>query len=207
MLVVLAGAPAGAVGQMPRAPATISVTSSVQIAFPFSMTFSVNAQSDVNVVDLRLHYTVKRQNLAKVVSEGWAQFAPAPIVSSQWVWDMRMSGLPPSAQVEYWWTARDAAGKTGQTQHQTVAFDDTRHGTQRLQKLREPVTTFAQHEKYLDVAAQEPVIAHDVLLKEPSMLKRVPRVLDVGLAVGRVDSAVRHVRAQALPIARDDARP
>ena len=132
MLVVLAGAPAGAVGQMPRAPATISVTSSVQIAFPFSMTFSVNAQSDVNVVDLRLHYIVHRQNLAKVVSEGWAQFAPAPAVSSQWVWDMRMSSLPPSAQVEYWWTARDAAGKTGQTQHQTVAFDDTRHNWQSI---------------------------------------------------------------------------
>lgn len=96
------------------------------------MTFNINAQSDVNVVDLRLHYIVHRQNLANVVSEGWAQFTPAPAVSSQWVWDMRMSGLPPSAQVEYWWTARDATGKTGQTQHQTVAFDDNRHNWQSI---------------------------------------------------------------------------
>ncbi len=140
LVVVAAGAPAGAVGQAPRAPAAITLTSSVQIAFPLSMTFSINAQSDANVVDIRLHYTVRRQSAVKVVSEGWAQFTPAPTVSSQWVWDMRKSGLPPSAQVEYWWTARDAAGKTGQTEHATVSFDDNRHTWQSITTA--PVTLY-----------------------------------------------------------------
>jgi hypothetical protein len=104
----------------------ITLSSSVQSAFPNSLTFNVKAQSDANIVQLRIHYTVDHQNAADVTSEGWAVFTPATSVTTQWFWDMRRSSLPPGAKVNYWWTAIDAAGKTAQTSPATISFDDTR---------------------------------------------------------------------------------
>jgi len=117
---------AGSAYRAAAAPA-ITLTSSVQSTFPTSMTFRVHAQSNSNVTQLRVHYKVGRQNFADVTSEGWAQFTPATTVDGSWMWDMRKSGLPPGAQVEYWWTATDAAGNTGETPHATISFDDDRH--------------------------------------------------------------------------------
>ena len=158
-LVILAGgAPARATAPSAPAPAGVTLSSTVQIAFPLSITFSVNAQSDVNVTDLRLHYVVHRRNLTTVVSEGWARFTPAPTVSSRWVWDMRMSGLPPGAQVEYWWTGRDAAGKTGQTERATLSFDDTRHNWQSITTARVTLYWYSGSRTFADAlmeAAQQ----------------------------------------------------
>jgi hypothetical protein len=114
------------------APSAITLTSSVQTAFPTAMTFKVHAQSDSSLTQLRLHYRVNRQNFADVSSEGWAQFTPATSVDGQWVWDMRKSGLPPGAQIEYWWTALSSAGGTGESTHATVTFEDTRHKWQTI---------------------------------------------------------------------------
>ncbi len=122
----------GAAYPIAAAPATITLSTSVQAAFPNSLTFKVHAQSDSNLTQLRLHYKVDRQNFADVTSEGWAQFAPATTVDTQWVWDMRKSSLPPGSQVEYWWTAADAAGKTGQTSPATLTFSDDRHKWQTI---------------------------------------------------------------------------
>lgn len=120
------------------AASSITLSSSVQSSFPNSMTFNVKAQSDVNIVQLRLHYTVDRQNLANITSESWPQFSPATSVTTQWLWDMRRSGLPPGAQVKYWWTAIDAAGKSAATSPATVSFDDTRYNWQSI--TTDPVT-------------------------------------------------------------------
>ena len=90
----------------------ITLGNSVSTTFPLSMTFKVTASSSANIVRMRLHYKVDRQNYASVVSEGWPQFTPATSVSTQWVWDMRKSELPPGAKVEYWWTADDASGQS-----------------------------------------------------------------------------------------------
>ncbi len=122
----------GAAYPIAAAPSTITLTASTQAAFPNSLTFKVHAQSDSNITQLRVHYKVDRQNFADVTSEGWAQFAPATTVDSQWVWDMRKSGLPPGSQVEYWWTAVDATGKTGQTSPTKVSFSDDRHKWQTI---------------------------------------------------------------------------
>jgi hypothetical protein len=109
------------------AASSITLNGSVQFSFPTSMTFNVNARSSANIEQLRLHYVVNRQNFASVVSEGWAQFNPATSVQTSWVWDMRKSSLPPGTEVNYWWTAVDAAGNTGQTSQSTVSFDDNRY--------------------------------------------------------------------------------
>ncbi len=133
LLLVLAAVPLAPTLSSPSLAASdIALSSSVQISFPASMAFRVKAQSDANIVKLRLHYMVERQNFASVLSEGWPQFSPAPSVDAQWVWDMRKSSLPPGAQVEYWWTAEDAAGKSAETSRATVSFDDDRHQWQSI---------------------------------------------------------------------------
>ncbi len=133
LLAVMAIAPLALALHLPVSAASgITLSSSVQISFPNSMSFGVKAQSDANIVKLRLHYIVDRQNFASVVSEGWPQFNPAPSVETQWLWDMRKSSLPPGAQVEYWWTAEDAAGKSGETDRAAVSFDDDRYEWQSI---------------------------------------------------------------------------
>ncbi len=92
LALLFSGAAAGpAAPSLPGAPAAqdITITPSVQISFPLSLTFSVKAAGDANITRLRVHYTVNRQNLAPVASEGWAQFTPATTVNAQWPWDMR----------------------------------------------------------------------------------------------------------------------
>jgi hypothetical protein len=105
----------------------IALSSSVQISFPTAINFKVKAQSDTNITKLRLHYRVIRQDSANITSEGWAQFSPKPLVDTQWNWDMRKGNLPPGAEVQYWWTAQDESGKTAETEHSTVFFDDNRY--------------------------------------------------------------------------------
>ena len=114
------------------ATAGITLNSSVQISYPTLITFRIQAQSSDNIIQLRLHYIVDRQNYASVVSEGWAVFNPAASVETQWVWDMRKSILPPGANVEYWWSALDAAGRTAMTEHYSLVFNDDRYKWQSI---------------------------------------------------------------------------
>jgi hypothetical protein len=139
-LKALAGAALLALALLPFAPSQaptfaasgISLSTSVQATFPSSIAFNVKAQGTANITQLRIHYTVERQNFASVVSEGWAQFTPATSVTTQWVWDMRKSPQPPGTKIDYWWTARDATGATAQTDRATVSFDDSRYTWQSI---------------------------------------------------------------------------
>ena len=136
----------------------ITLESSVQVAFPASMTFFVKAQSDANIVRLRLHYKVDRVNYAQVVSEGWAQFKPSLSVNSQWLWDMRKGGLPPVTQVAYWWTAMDTAGERAETQPSTVSFDDDRYKWQSITTEAVTLLWYQGNRSFADVlmtAAQQ----------------------------------------------------
>jgi hypothetical protein len=134
LLIVLAILPIVSSSHSFASPASgINLSSSVQVSFPNSITFSVNAQSDASITNLRLHYIVDEQNYAEVVSEGWPQFTSSTSVDTQWVWNMAESGgLPPGAQVEYWWTAEDAAGNSVRTDNSTVSFDDNRYNWQSI---------------------------------------------------------------------------
>jgi hypothetical protein len=122
------------------AASDITLAGVVQASFPNSLQFKINAQSDSNITDLRLHYKVDKQNYAKVTSEGQPVFQPSKSVSTQWLWDMRKSALPVGASFEYWWTAADSAGKTAETPRNTFTFNDERHKWQSI--TTEPVTIY-----------------------------------------------------------------
>jgi len=116
-----------------KAESNISVLdTSVTMDFPYSLTFNLEVESNADIVDARLHYQVDKMNYARVVSEGWAEFAPATKVKTSWVWDMRKASLPPGAKVTYWWTIKDANGEEFQTLPKVFCFEDDRYQWQNL---------------------------------------------------------------------------
>jgi len=106
--------------------------SSVEVHFPTELVFNLQAESSADIVDARLHYQVDRMSYARVVSEGWAEFAPAASVKTSWVWDMRRASLPPGARLTYWWTITDADGARLETPPAVVHFDDDRYNWRNL---------------------------------------------------------------------------
>jgi len=101
--------------------------------FPGSITFVLEAQATSTITDIRLHYRVERDCYARVVSEAKPVFAPASQVNVSWVWDMRQSGgLPPGAEVEYWWTVRDINGRVASSAPEFFIFTDTRFTWQQI---------------------------------------------------------------------------
>ncbi len=102
--------------------------SSLEVEFPSSLNFNLSAESDVNITDIRLYYTVDRVSYAQVTSEVYIEFVPSTVVEASWAWDMRKTGgLPPGTGVEYWWTVEDANGNEVETTPVRVQFDDTRY--------------------------------------------------------------------------------
>jgi hypothetical protein len=101
--------------------------SSVETDFPAVLTFNLEVESRVDIVDARVHYQVDKMNYAQVTSEAWADFVPETRVKTSWTWDMRKASLPPGASITYWWTVEDAAGNSVETPHAVLSFDDDRY--------------------------------------------------------------------------------
>ncbi len=110
----------------------VVIDTDVDINFPNQAVFTIEAESYVDIVDVRLYYQVDRMNYAEVVSEGWADFTPANVVEANWVWDMRNSSLPPGAEVIYWWMVEDADGNRFETSPEIMHFDDERYSWHNL---------------------------------------------------------------------------
>jgi hypothetical protein len=100
------------------------IDSDVDVNFPNQVVFTLEAESSVDIIDVRLYYQVDKMNYAEVVSEGWADFTPASRIEANWVWDMRNAGLPPGAEVTYWWMIEDADGNRFETSPEIMYFDD-----------------------------------------------------------------------------------
>ena len=109
------------------------VGSSAQAEFPYRLNFSLSAESNVNITDIRLRYQVDRIGFAQVTSEAYIEFAPANTVDVNWSLEMVMiGGLPPGSSVEYWWTVEDAKGSKVETVPVQVKFNDNRYSWQSL---------------------------------------------------------------------------
>ncbi len=112
----------------------ITVTkSATQLNFPMDVTFKVSARSNALITEIRLHYSVEQLGFADVTAEALLAFAPSTAVDAEWKWDMRQSGgLPPGTVINYWWTVKDGAGATVQTNREQVTFDDARFSWQAI---------------------------------------------------------------------------
>lgn len=99
--------------------------SSAEAEFPYSITFNLEAESNVDITDIRLHYQVDCDGFAEVTSEVIVSFTPNTSVSVSWIWDMvKSGGLPSGAMIEYWWTVTDADDNKTETSHLQVQFND-----------------------------------------------------------------------------------
>jgi hypothetical protein len=108
------------------------IASKIGVNFPSQAVFTIEAESYVDIVDVRLYYQVDKMNYAEVVSEGWADFTPASKIEANWVWNMTNASLPPGAEVTYWWMIEDAAGNKIETSPAIMHFDDNRYTWQSL---------------------------------------------------------------------------
>ncbi len=129
LLVLLAAMPAKASAQ--GEPEVISAT--VETAFPAKLQFKLAARAAADFVDVRLHYTVEREDFAEIVSEIYISFTPGTDIDISWDWDMRQTGgLPPGSQITYWWTLEAADGKQVTTSPAELRLDDNRYPWQSI---------------------------------------------------------------------------
>ena len=101
---------------------------SVEVDFPAKLSFTLSAESNVAITDIRFHYVVNRMAFARVTSEAFIEFEPGTRVEIEWTWDMRKTGaLPPGSSLEYWWTLVDAGGAEVATERTEIRIEDDRY--------------------------------------------------------------------------------
>lgn len=106
----------------------IILQSSASVEFPSRLSFSLSAESEVHITDIRLRYRVDRDSFARVTSEINVRFTPAPAVAVSWSLDMvKIGGLPSGTVIDYWWAVTDADGYRVETVPLQVRFDDGRY--------------------------------------------------------------------------------
>lgn len=133
--------------------------SSAQVDFPSRISFSLSVESDVDITDIRLCYTVDRVSFAQVVSEVYLGFVPATTVDISWTLEMvRVGGLPPGSSVDYWWVVKDARGDSVETAPAQVIFDDNRYSWRSLTEGKVIMYWYKGDESFADglmAAAQQ----------------------------------------------------
>ena len=104
------------------------ISSSTSSAFPYGINFNLEAESDVQITDIDLKYRLKRLSLVPVSYRVDVDFTPGVRVAASWTWNMlETGGLPPGAELEYWWLIEDASGHRIETSPASLKFDDVRY--------------------------------------------------------------------------------
>ena len=102
--------------------------SGVEESYPASLTFSCQAQSGVDISEIRLEYQVQQISFAKVTAEAEATFTPSFSVNANYTLDMQRYGqFPPGTDIDYWWVIKDAAGDVFHSSQYHYTVIDNRH--------------------------------------------------------------------------------
>jgi len=158
-----------------RAQGGISLLdNSAQIGFPSALAFNIKAQSQNDIVKLRLHYQVDRMNYAPITNEAWPEFTPSTKVQTQWVWDMRKASLPAGATVTYWWTIEDTTGDSLTTPTQKVRFDDLRYNWQKVTSGQISLFWYKGNQSFIDQLITSSQQALDRLTQDTGVYLKQP---------------------------------
>jgi hypothetical protein len=112
----------------------LTASVSAEVHFPLIISFDVSAQGSALITDIRLHYTVAYNKLARVVSEGFVTFTSGTVVTTRYNMDLRQTGgLPPGSRMTYWVTVKDASGAVTETLPQNLEIKDERYSWKLLQ--------------------------------------------------------------------------
>jgi len=115
-------------GVSPAQDEITAISSSALVAFPFAITFNLEAEASTQIVDIDLKYRLDRLSVIPVTWRVDVDFTPGPTVDASWTWDMlETGGLPPGTELEYWWLIEDAAGQKIETSPSTLKYDDLRY--------------------------------------------------------------------------------
>ena len=99
-----------------------------KVDFPDSIDFKIEAESDAEITDITLQYRMDKVSLLPVTSVVFPALVAGEKTSAEWKWDMTQTGgLPPGADLSYWWSIEDASGHKADTPVKTLSFDDGRH--------------------------------------------------------------------------------
>ncbi len=105
-----------------------------KVDFPDSMEFKIEVESEAEIADISLQYQMDKVGVLPVTSVVFPVFEPGQKTSAEWKWDMTQTGgLPPGADLSYWWSVEDASGREAETPVKTLSFDDGRHEWRELQ--------------------------------------------------------------------------
>jgi hypothetical protein len=139
----------------------VVLDSSAQADFPARLTFSLSASSGVNIVDIRLRYIVEQTGFAQITSETYIAFTPASQVDVSWSLEtLRIGGLPPGINIDYWWVVTDASGNRVETTPEPVQFTDSRYP---WRSLTEGEVTILWYDGSDSFAGELQAAAHDTL--------------------------------------------
>ncbi len=104
------------------------ISSDAQAQFPQEIVFTLEVEAAIEIKDIDLEYRVSRLSLVPVSCRVNADFTPGQKVKASWTWNMlETGGLPPGAEVEYWWVIEDTDGQRTETLSASVQFDDLRY--------------------------------------------------------------------------------
>jgi len=99
-----------------------------KVDFPKSIEFKIEAESEVDISKIALQYQMDEVSIIPVTDVVFPSFVSGPKAVASWKWDMTQTGgLPPGADLSYWWSIEDASGHKTDTPVKTLTFDDGRH--------------------------------------------------------------------------------
>ena len=108
--------------------------SAPKVDFPDSIEFKIEAESDADIADISLQYRMDKVGVLPVTSVVFPAFTRGQKTSAEWEWDMTQTGgLPPGADLSYWWSIEDASGREVDTPERTLSFDDGRQSWRAFQ--------------------------------------------------------------------------
>ena len=106
---------------------TVTLTDPV-VDFPDSIDFKIEAESEADISGITFQYRMDKLEVLPITSVVFPAFSQGTKTSAEWKWDMTQTGgLPPGADLSYWWSIEDASGHKADTPVKTVSFDDGRH--------------------------------------------------------------------------------
>jgi hypothetical protein len=102
--------------------------STAQMDFPLTLNFSAQISSNSAITDIRLRYKTSQMRFADVTAEVYVTFNQANTVNAKYSLDMRkVGGLPPGANISYWWVVRTASGASLETEPAQFQVADERY--------------------------------------------------------------------------------
>jgi hypothetical protein len=119
-----------------QAPDQIIVSnSSAQNDFPQKLSMSAKITSTFPITDVRIRYKIDEMSFAKVTTEAKVPISKSTSVNANWSLDMRkIGGLPPGANLSYWWLVKDSNGNNLETSPVPFQIQDSRYSWNNLRQ-------------------------------------------------------------------------